>query len=353
MSIVADQYRYVVGVDTHAATHTYAIIEAPLGQLVDQACFPTSQAGLDRALAWIGRRTGGDLQGVLIAAEGTGSYGQVLAERATEVGYRVIEAPTPTRDRGAAKTDRLDALTAAVATLASDADRLRDRRAGQLQASLNILSTARDQMSSDRTRNVNALTALLRSHDLGLDARKKLTKAQIAAVASWRRRPTDTTADAVARAEAIRLATRITDLDTELKTNRAQIADLVTTHAPHLLAVHGIGPITAATVLATWSHLGRIRSEAALARLAGTAPVPASSGNTSRHRLSRGGDRHLNRALHTVALSRMRSDKATQNYIARRTAEGKTPREIQRLIKRYATRQIYRLLAANPPTLTA
>lgn len=353
MSIVADQYAYVVGVDTHAATHTYAIVEAPLGRLVDQASFPTSSAGLDRALAWIGRRTGGDLDGVLVAAECTGSYGQVLAERAAGAGYRVVEAPTPSRDGATAKTDRLDALAAAVATLACALDGLRDRRAGQLQASLNILTTARDQMTSERTRNVNALTALLRAHDLGPDARKTLTKAQIAVVTGWRHRPTDTVATAVARTEAIRLATRITDLDAELETNKAQIADLVTTHAPHLLAVHGVGPVTAAIILCTWSHPGRIRSEAALARLAGTAPIPASSGNTSRHRLSRGGDRQLNRALHTIAMCRMRSDQATQDYIARRSAEGKTRREIQRLIKRYATRHIYRLLAANPPAQMA
>lgn len=353
MSIVADQYAYVVGVDTHAATHSYAIVEAPLGRLVDQATFPASAAGLDRALAWIGRRTGGDLDAVLVAAEGTGSYGQVLAERAAAAGYRVVEAPTPARDRGAAKTDRLDALAAAVATLAGDIERLRDRRGGQLQASLNVLTTARDQMTSERTRNVNALTALVRAHDLGLDARKKLTQAQIAAIAGWRRRPTDPVTSAIVRAEAIRLADRIIALAAELKNNRVQIAALVKTHAPHLLAVHGVGPVTAAIILCSWSHPGRIRSEAALARLAGTAPVPASSGNTSRHRLSRGGDRQLNRALHILAMCRMRSDKTTHDYIERRTAEGKTRRDIQRLIKRYATRHIYRLLAANPPTLTA
>lgn len=110
---VGDIYRYVVGVDTHAATHSYAIIEAPSGGLIDHNTFPTSPAGLRRALGWIARRTEGDLEGVLITAEGTGSYGAVLSEVLQQAGYRVVEAPTPRRARARSKTDSLDALLAA------------------------------------------------------------------------------------------------------------------------------------------------------------------------------------------------------------------------------------------------
>ncbi|MGL5826261.1 MAG: IS110 family transposase [Nocardioides sp.] len=99
MSIVADHYRFVVGVDTHAATHTYAIIESPSGKELGTETFPTTTAGLKRAGAWIGRRTGGDVDGVLIAAEGTGSYGAVMAELMSETGYRVVEAPAPSAKR--------------------------------------------------------------------------------------------------------------------------------------------------------------------------------------------------------------------------------------------------------------
>ena len=112
-AIVADIYRFVVGVDTHAATHSYAIVTAPNGALVDQATFPTNPAGLRRARDWIGRRTGGDLDGVLIAAEGTGSYGALLGDVLEEAGYRIVEAPTPRRERGRGKTDALDAVLAA------------------------------------------------------------------------------------------------------------------------------------------------------------------------------------------------------------------------------------------------
>jgi transposase len=114
----------------------------------------------------------------------------------------------------------------------------------------------------------------------------------------------------------------------------------------------GVGPIVAAQLIVTWSHQGRVRSEAGFARLAGAAPTPASSGQTTRHRLSRGGDRQLNRALHTVILRRRLHDAATKNYIARRVAEGKTRRDATRLLKRYLTRHLYRLPQNQEPLTT-
>ena len=105
----------------------------------------------------------------------------------------------------------------------------------------------------------------------------------------------------------------------------------------------------AATVLCAWSHAGRIHSEAAFAMLAGVAPIPANSGQiTTRYRLNRYGDRQLNRALHTIVLSRIRYDRATRDYVARRTTEGKTTREIKRCLKRYIARDLYRQLESAP-----
>lgn len=354
MSIVADHYSFVVGVDTHAATHTYAIIESPSGRELGTETFPTTTAGLNRALAWVGRRTGGDIDGVLISAEGTGSYGAVLSELMSQTGYRVVEAPAPSskRLRGAGKTDTLDALTAAQSTLVMKLDRLRDRRAGELQTALQVLTVAREQMNADRLRSINALTALLRTYDLGLDARKALTLTQIRAVAAWRRRE-EHLGLSVARADAIRHARRVLDLEHELKSNRDQITALVSSHAPVLLEMTGVGAVTAAVIMAVWSHPGRIRSEAALAQIAGTCPIPASSGNTTRHRLNRGGDRQLNRAINTIVLTRMRMDPATRAYVERRSAEGKTTKEISRSLKRYVTRQIHRALTASPPLAAA
>jgi len=344
-TIVADVYRYVVGVDTHAATHSYTIVAAANGALIDQATFPTTAAGLRRARDWIGRRTDGDLDGVLVAVEGTGSYGAVLGDVLEEAGYRIVEAPTPRRERGRGKTDSLDAALAARSTLVVPLSMLRDRRAGQVHAALQVLTVARDQLNADRLRCINALTALARSHDLGVDARRALTTPQITTIAGWRQRE-EPLGVATARAEAVRLAKRILVCDDELGDNREQITGLVTAQAPELLDLPGVGAITAAVILTVWSHPGRIRSEAAFAQIAGTCPLPASSGNTIRHRLNRGGDRRLNRALNTIVLTRMRTDSDTCNYIQRRLGEGKTNREIRRILKRYTSRQIFRTLAA-------
>jgi len=121
---------------------------------------------------------------------------------------------------------------------------------------------------------------------------------------------------------------------------------------PQLLDEPGVGPIVAAQLLVAWSHRGRVRSEAAFARLAGVAPVPASSGRTTRHRLSRGGDRQLNRALHTIVLHRRQHDQTTKDYITRRVAEGKSRRDATRLLKRYLARHLYRLLQQQQPLMT-
>lgn len=342
---VADLYQYVVGVDTHAATHSYAVITAPTGALVDQATFPATGAGLRRAGEWIARRTGGDLDGVLISAEGTGSYGAVLSDVLQEVGYRVVEAPTPRRERGRGKTDDLDAVLAARSTLITPLTLLRDRRAGEIQSVLQVLTVARDQLNGERLRAINGLTALVRSHALGVDGRRALTAAQIATIAGWRRRQ-ESLALMTARTEAVRLAKRIVHLEEELADNRKDLTDLVHAQTPGMLELPGVGAVTAAVILTVWSHPGRIRSEAAFAQLAGTCPVPASSGNTIRHRLNRGGDRRLNRALNTIVLTRMRTDPATRQYVQRRLAEGKSSKEIRRCLKRYVTRQVFRALTA-------
>ena len=142
-------------------------------------------------------------------------------------------------------------------------------------------------------------------------------------------------------------------MDAQLKTNRTQLTELVTTHAQALLAMPGVGAVTAAVVLTVWSHPGRIRSEAALAQIAGTCPIPASSGKTIRHRLNRGGDRQLNKAINTIALTRMRADSKTRNDVAKRLAEGQTKREITRCLERYITRQIHRTLTTTAALPTA
>jgi transposase len=144
------------------------------------------------------------------------------------------------------------------------------------------------------------------------------------------------------------LARRIQAATVEADELERELLGHVRTLAPALLDEPGIGPVVAAQLIIAWSHHGRLRSEACFARLAGAAPIPASSGQTQRHRLSRGGDRQLNRALHTIVLHRRQHDAATKDYIARRIADGKSKRDATRLLKRYLARHLYRLLEQQP-----
>ena len=346
MAIVAHTHPFVIGVDTHARTHALSIVECPTGRHVDEAQFPTTAAGLARAVAWAGRRTGGDLS-TLWAIEGIGTYGAQLARAAAADGYTVVEAPrmSARSHRGIGKSDPLDARRIAGATLPLEPTQLRHPRDDEgIRAAIRVLLASRDHMTNERTATINALTALLRIIDLGIDARRPLTAAQVTMVASWRSRH-EPLAHATARAEAVRLARRLNDLNAEL----AHVTKTITTllrdsPAATLLDQQGIGPVTAAVSFTAWSHLGRVRSEAAFASLAGVNPIPASSGNTVRHRINHGGDRRLNRALHMAIVTRMRVDDRTRAYVERRKAEGRTLREIRRCLKRYLARDIYRRL---------
>lgn len=349
MSTVAHFYPFVIGVDTHARTHTYAVLAANGAHLGTEA-FPNTHAGRTRAIAWASRRTGGDLEALWVI-EGTGSYGALLSGTVARTGYRVVEAPRvrayASARRGAGKSDPLDAAAIATSVLVLEQSQLRNPRHDDgVRAALRVLVSAREQMTIERTAKVNALTALLRTVDLGVDARRPLTDTKITEISHWRVHD-EPLAAATARAEALRLAKRITALDSELKDNHSRTTELLeASPAAPLLEETGIGPVTAAVVYTAWSHLGRVRSEAAFAALAGVSPIPASSGNTTRHRLNRGGDRRLNRALHLATVVRMVHDPATRAYAERRKAEGKTSREIRRCLKRYLARHLYRALNA-------
>lgn len=343
MPIVADEYTHVIGVDTHARTHTYAVVETATGRLAAQETFPTSPAGLARAITWMRRRAAGHM---LAAVEGTNSYGAGLVAALEAESVPVVEARPPRRAQraGRGKSDEIDAEAAARAVLGQNTGRLIRPRAGKLRSALRVLLVARRSMDTQRTADRNMLTALVRLISLGIDARTPLTDEQIAQIAAWRLRPTDDIEQATARQEAIRLAGNIMLLTAKLEENRTALKEHTSELAPALLELKGVGPVTAAVFLTAYSHPGRVRNEAAFAALAGAAPIPASSGNTTRHRLNRHGDRRLNSALDVVARVRLSRDPATRAYRERRMAEGKTAREIRRLIKRYIARQIYRQL---------
>lgn len=348
MSIVAHARPFVIGVDAHARTHALAIVACPTGDVLDQAQFPATAAGLERAVAWVARRTGADLV-ALWAVEGVGTYGARLARAAAQAGYAVVEAPrmNARANRGIGKSDTLDARRIAHAALPLRETQLRlPRNDDGERAALRVLIASRDHITNERTASINALIALLRVVDLGVDARGTLSTTLVSQIATWRSR-TEELSIRVARAEAVRLAKRVRAADKELNGLTRQMISLIeASPAAELLAQPGIGPVTAAIAYAAWSHPGRIRSEAAFASLAGVNPIPASSGNTVRHRINRGGDRRLNRALHMAVVTRMRMDPDTRTYVEKRTAQGRTTREIRRSLKRYLARQIYRQLNA-------
>ncbi len=190
---------------------------------------------------------------------------------------------------------------------------------------------------------VTAAPETLRGRLPGLSTRELVT-----ACARLRQRA-DFDAEAAATVASLRaLARRIRALDTEAAEHTRAITKLVRAWRPDLLRRRGVGPMVAAILLCAWSHAGRCRSDGAFAMLGGAAPIPASSGQTVRHRLNRSGDRQLNQALHLVVLTRLRTDPATRAYAQRRRAQGKTNREIKRCLVRYVARQLYRLLEAQP-----
>jgi len=351
MSIVAHTRPFVIGVDAHARNHAVAIVACPTGEILDEGQFPATAAGMQRAIAWVARRTGADLDAIWVI-EGVGTYGARL-RAAAEAGYSVFEAArmNARANRGVGKSDPLDARRIAQAVLPLEEPNLRRPRSDEgVRAALRVLIAARDHITNERTAAINALLALLRVVDLGVDARGTLNAGHITAIAAWRTR-TEELAIGVARSEAIRLAKRVRAADTELSDlTRQMTALLQASPAAGLLHQPGIGPVTAAIAYAAWSHPGRLRSEAAFASLAGVNPIPASSGSTVRHRINRGGDRRLNRALHMAVVTRMRMDPETRAYVDQRTSQGRTPREIRRSLKRYLARQIYRQLnAADTP----
>jgi transposase len=346
VTIVAQSHPFVIGVDTHAKNHALSILATSTGQTVGDGQFPTTAAGIARAIEWVARRTGGDLAALWVV-ECAATFGAQLAKAVAATGYQVAEAArmSAKANRGLGKSDPLDARRIAAAVLPLEADRLRHpRKDDGARAALRVLIAARNHMTGERTATLNALTALLRAVGLGIDARKPLTASQVLEVSRWRARSEDVGA-ATARAEALRLAKRVAMLDDELSQNTKTMTSLLRqSPARALLDMPGVGPVTAAVAMAAWSHDGRLRDEAAFAALAGTNPIPASSGNTVRHRLNRGGDRRLNQALHMAVVVRMRWDPETKTYVERRTAEGRTKKEIRRCLKRYLARQIYRAL---------
>lgn len=342
MTMLADRVDTVIGVDTHKHTHTAAVV-TPTGGLVDRVTIPTDAVGVKRMLAFARRQAPGRR---VWAIEGTGSYGAGLTTYLLEQGEWVVEIDRPKRTarRNGAKSDELDAIRAAHEALARE-HLTQPRRRGSREALRVLLATRRGAVQA-RTRAVAALQALVVNAPEGLrDRLRRLGTDELVLRCARLRTGPSRSLEHRSTVTALRsVARRALACETEAADLESALGVIVKQERPGLLAESGVGVITAAAILNAWSHAGRIRSEAAFAMLAGVAPIEASSGQTVRHRLNRSGDRQLNRALHTIVLSRLTHHAETRAYAQRRTAEGKTPREIKRCLKRHVARRIFRLL---------
>jgi transposase len=345
-TIVEDARAITGGVDTHVDLHVAAALD-PIGGLLGVQEFPATAVGYASLLSWL--RSFGTL--AVAGVEGTGSYGAGLARYLAAAGVRVVEVDRPDRQDRArqGKSDPLDAVSAARAAQSGRASGAPRGRDGAVEA-IRALMVAKRSARQERTQAVNQARALIVTGPEELRARfAQRSPAQlIEAIAALRPRPGEVPGYAT-RVALRELGRRAQFLDAQLERLDELITPLVTARAPGLLALHGVGPDTAAVLLvAAGDHPERLRSESSWAHLCGAAPIPASSGKTAgRYRLNRGGDRQANSALWRIVLVRMRSHPATRAYADRRSKEGLSKKEIIRCLKRYVAREVYRQLRAE------
>jgi len=344
MSRIAEQAGPITGgVDTHADVHVAAVVDQ-VGRVLGTQAFPATAAGYRAALVWM--RAHGEL--AKAGVEGTGSYGAGLARYLAGCGIEVAEVIRPNRQarRQRGKSDAADAVAAALAALSGEASGMPKSRDGAAE-SIRALKVARAGAVKGRTQAGNQL------RDLVLTAPEPLRR-QLAGQPSGRQvevaarfRPGGPACPAEGtKAAMASVARRHQQLTAEITRLDTMLDELVRHAAPEgFLAKRGVATQVAAALLVTaGDNPGRVRKEASFAALCGASPVDASSGKQLRHRLNRGGDRQANTALWTIAMTRLACDPRTKAYAARRTAEGKTKKEITRCLKRYIAREIYKAL---------
>ncbi|MGW6456298.1 IS110 family transposase [Streptomyces sp. NPDC055078] len=346
---MAERIAVVGGIDTHTDFHQAAVIDS-IGRHLDTETFPTTPDGYRRLLDWLCSH--GDVMAV--GVEGTGAYGSELARfpRASQVTVVDVDRPDRRARRRNGKSDPVDAYAAAAAVLSGRAGGTPKTHDGIVEA-IRALRVVRRSAVKSRTQTINQIRTLIVTAPG--EVREKLRGLATADLIRHlaRSRPgTDIAGPACAARTALRrLARRYQYLTEEITEADAELKPLVATVAPTLVELLGVGTETAAQLLITaGDNPDRLKSEAAFAHLCAAAPIPASSGRTNRHRLNRGGDRQANNALHMIALVRMRYDQRTRDYVARRTTEGMSKKDILRCLKRFIAREVYKHLTSPSTT---
>jgi transposase len=334
-----------VGVDTHKEQHLAVALDG-LGQVLAEIVITTTLAGYSEFVCWL-KELG---ENVLVGIEGAGSYGAGLCEYLQAEEIEVFEVERPQRrERRTGKSDRLDALLAAKKVLTREG--LSTPRGSGKRLALQMLLVGRRSAVSERSRLYNQLQALLVGAPYAL--RERVGSARNGAtlanrLTGMRTRPTASLQENTTLQVLRDLANRARALHTQAEDYTRQIEEMVCSLAPAILEEPGVRPICAGRLLAF--NPARFTSEAAFARANSTAPQPASSGKTVRHRLSRGGDRQINAAIYTIALSRSVHHDQSRAYMHRRIDEGKTKREAMRSLKRHLSRHLYNQLTKTPLT---
>lgn len=335
----------VIGADIHKRSHTLVAVRAQSGELIGELEIKAEEAGHRRALGWA-RGLGEEC---VWALEDCRHVSRRLEGALLGAGERVVRVPprlsgcSRREARSVGKSDRIDALAVARVVVREGPERFPAAFLDERAMDIRLLADHRANLIAERTRAQNRLrwhlVDLCPELEAELPAGSLERRVRLRAI-SKRLEGIDSVRAKVAR----EVLERVSVLAGEAKRLEGEIAELIRVHRPALLQETGCGPLCAAILIGHTAGAERFASDAQFARMAGVAPIPASSGKTQRHRLHRGGDRQLNHALHVIALTRSRLDPETRAYLARKRAEGKSHREAMRCLKRHLARRFHRLL---------
>ena len=339
----------VAGVDTHKDTHHVAVLAVGTGARLGDLKVPATPAGYDQLLSFVA--SFGAIR--LIGIEGTSSYGAGLARSLATAGVSIREVIRPKRaQRRRGKSDPIDAYAAAAQALAEPETLPVAKTNDGPVEQIRVLMAVRRSAMKARVAAHRQITCLLITAPEALKARfTDLTGNRlIDTLATTRPGPATTSVSAATGQALRRLARRHQNLTAEIDEIDTELHTLTIQAAPTMLATKGYGVITTATLLiSAGDNPDRLRTEASFAALCGAAPIPASSGKTTRHRLNRGGDRQGNWALHQIALVRLSTDTRTKTYAAKLRAAGKSKKDVLRCLKRAIAREAWHLLVHPTP----